>query len=366
MFIPGASLPKPVRLPSRARTVGSPPSGTSALAVAASGMSSGQWQQYAPAGGGLGLFVGGPTSGIRTGYASSMAYDPIGKQIHFIGCDHNQTSKHIVFDEASDAWSLLQDPMPWGQPSDGSGTTAHGYNHSVWDTTNGKLWHRPYGGTDWRRKDGATTWGTVGYGGGGPLFNASAALGAAFHPNLGPNGSLVICQLENGADGACMTTDPVTLAHTVRSSTLTGVGDYHNFALYGPGVDLVWMGSGNGSAKNWTINASGTVAAKDDIPAPIGMIGPSLNPSLPVYNPSTGKFTVFKSSTVWYDFDPTAGRGSQWASRGGTVDLFASNVYLGTDPTYGTVAVALPAYGVVVFVKAWSSSQNAQMWLWKP
>lgn len=353
--------------PSEATRANSVPavSGSSALAQAAQGMAAGEWLQYTPTGGGLGLFVGGPTSGIRTGYAQAIARDPVGKQLHWIGCDHNQSSKHLMFDEATDAWTLVQDPMPWGQPSDGTGTTAHGYNHSVWDTVNGKLWHRPYGSTDWRRKDGPSTWATVSYGGGSPLFYASAANGCDFHPNLGANGSLLLIQLENSPNGSLMGLDPVTLAKTVYSGTLAGIGDPHNFLIYSPTLDLAWGGSGNGSAENWTINASGTVTQRDDIPAPIGSIGPSLTPALAVLNPATGRYVVFKSSTIWYDFDPTLSAGSQWSARGGTVSLFASNVYISGDPTYGTLACSIPAYGVVVFIKAWTSSQNAQMWLWK-
>ena len=334
-----------------------PPPGTYALSVLAASMSSGQWAQMSPTPTGLMNFIGGPTSGIKTFYAGKMAYDPAGRRIYWIGCDHADNQTFVQYDEATNAWTV--NPItPFAAP------TKHGYDHTTWDNLHNRLYHRPYGTRGVFRWDGGSTWSFTDYS--SHLGYSSAANGCEFFPTLGANGTIVVFQVENGTDGKIIGIDPVTGTKTTYASgaTLAGTGDPHNFALYNPVSGVVLFGSGNGSNKVWTINSSGTVAAKTNIPAAIGAIGPAGGMGRIFAHPTNGKFIVLRSSTVWYEFDPT-GAGT-WTPKGGTATMLSSNLFDSSDPVNGTIGVTLRQYGVIVFIKGYSRSQPAEMWVYKP
>jgi len=332
------------------------------LATAAAGMSSGDWLQLTgsdlPSGLDLFSFQGG-SSGIATHFATNMAYDSSAKKMYWLGCDHGDDTLFLVYDEATNAWSEQATSVPWG--IEAGGTTAHGYNHTVW--TPGQLWHRPYSALNIRRWDGGTSWGTVDYS--GVAFYSQAANGCAFHPNFGTNGSILIFQLESGTVGALFKVDPVTEAVSVIVSTGAGtldpVGDPHLFNVYNPTSDVCFFGGGASVDTCWTINASGTVTAKASISSGLGDVGPATGYSRIWANPSNGNFIAIKDSSTWYDFSVSC---DSWTSRGGTVTMLSSNTYNGTVD--GVIGESLPDYGVLVFVKAYSGSSNAEMWLFKP
>lgn len=305
---------------------------------------------------GLSDFVGGPTSGLKTGYATKMAYDPNGKRIFWIGCDHAQAQTFMLYDEAANTWTV-QPATPF------AAATKHGYEHTTYDYVRDKLYHRPYGTLGVYRWDGGSSWTLLSYS--GNLAYASAANGCEFFPDLGTNGRIMVFQVENGTDGELIGVDPVTTGVTTyaQGATLAGTGDPHNFALYSPTHQLVWFGGGNGSLKNWTINASGTVTALADAPSGVGTLGPGNSNALPVLNPATGNFLVFKNSTLWWDVNPLTG---VWTARGGTAQAWSSNIYDSGQVVWGSVACAIQAYGVIVIIKGYSQAAPAQMWLFKP
>ncbi|MEZ4440995.1 MAG: hypothetical protein R3B72_17995 [Polyangiaceae bacterium] len=336
--------------------IGGTPEGTP-LADLAATMASGDWTQMTPTPQGLELFVGGPTSGLKTGYATKMARDADGRRLFWIGCDHNQEQSFLLYDEASNAWTL-QPTTPF------AAATKHGYEHTTWDSSNGALWHRPYGTMGAYRWDGGSNWSFVSYD--GDLQYASAANGFEFFPDLGPNGSLMVFQVENGTDGALIGIDPMTegIVTYASGSALAGTGDPHNFAQYNPVSRVVWFGGGNSSPASWRIDETGAVAALTDAPSSLGTLGPGNGNSLVVSNPKGGGFMVFHSSTVSYDFDPT-GAGT-WTPRSEVAQAWVDNIYDSSQVVWGTVAAAIHEYDVVVFIKAHSQAAPAEMWIYKP
>lgn len=327
----------------------------SALALLAASMGRGTWTQMTPTPAGLGNFTGGPTSGIRTGYSDKMAYDAVSGRIYWIGCDHAQAQVFVCYDEATNAWTVLP-TTPFAS------ATKHGYNHTTWDPTRRRLYHRPYGERGVRSWDGST-WTTHSYS--NVLSYASAANGCEWFPDLGPNGRLMIFQNENGNNGELVGFDPMTGNWTTyaEGSALSGTGDPHNVALYSPVHKVVWFGGGNGSNRMWKINAAGSVTASANIPPALGSIGPGNGMCLAVCNPANGNFIVMRNSTTWYDFDPAA---NTWSPRPGTAQVLAAPVQDASQPAWGTVAVPLHQYGVIVFIKGYSASNPAQMWIYKP
>ena len=334
------------------------------LSDAARDMLSGDWLQMTGANlpSGLDLFTGqGGSGGFITGYASKMARDSGNKKMYFLGCDHGIETIFMVYNEQANSWTEAASSVPWGVEAYGSTNTAHGYEHIAFDTVNSKLYHRARTNRSLMRWDGGTTWTEFSYG--SELFYSSGANANCYFPETG---RILTYQVENGTNGALIAFNPSTGTFSTlvaqATGTLAGTGDPHNFAQYNPNSQVVWFGSGNGSAKTWKINASNVVTAMTDIPVALGTVGPSQVSSLAVYNPANGKFLVLRTASVWYDFDP-AGSGA-WTARGGTATMLSADV-ADTSSAYAIVACPLPEYGVIAFVKAYSRTSNAQMWLFK-
>lgn len=322
-------------------------------------MTPGTWARVTPTPAGLSQFVGGPHSGLRTGYASKLAYDPSGRRLFFLGCDHNQEQVFLQYDEATNAWTA-QPTTPFAAP------TKHGYEHTVWDDTHGVLYHRPFGELGVRAWRGGATWSS--FSNASVLGYRAAAVGVTWFPDLGPNGQLLLFQLENGTRGALVGFDPVTSAWTTLASasapTLEGTGDPHTFAHYSPQHRLVWFGGGNGSSNSWRIDHLGAIRPSAPIPAALGTVGPGgPGASLVFGNPATGGFIVIRNSSTWFDYNPVS---NVWSARGGVAAIASQNVFDASEPIWGTVAAPLPAYGVVALVKGVSRTAGAEMWLFKP
>ena len=342
------------------------------LQTAAASMSSGQWLQMT--GGnlpsGLDLFtdLGGAASGGSSGfciaYCEKFARDSINKKFYFIGSDHfaipNPSNAHTLFlqyDEAANAWSFVAN-APWGVSPGASATPAHGYSGSTFDGT--KFWHHPPYGTSIRDWVSGSTFGTASLT--GALAYTAATGCAEWFPE---RNRIMVSQLENGTNAtlAEFNTSTRTASALVdhTSGTITGFGGYSVSIRYSSVRARVFFGGGNGSNRIWSVNSSGTVTRHDDCPVNFGPGGP--NSSHMFINPSNGNPIVYSSSTTWRELNIDATAGSQWSSKGGTVSLLSTNTYDGS--AYGTMA-APTEYGVVVFIKNYSPSSAAQMWLYKP
>lgn len=341
--------------------------GGSALATLAASMTTGQWAQMSPAPSGLSLFTGqGGVSGLAIGFAIKMGRDPNAKKIYFIGSDHIAPTIFLGYTESTNIWAAEAGSVPWGGGTNGNTTPSHGYDHTVFDPVGNKLYHRPFGSRVLRRWDGGTTWGSLDYSG-TLAYNAGSA-GVAWFPELGAAGRIVVYQLENGINGALISIDPdgtITTHVSGASSTLAGTGDPHCFCMYSQPRGCVVFGGGNGSSKVWKMNAAGTVTALDDIPAGFTeTTGPASPNSMPFTDPVSGNIVVIQSANNWRELNPNAGSGSQWSVKGGTASILSANTF--DASAYGVVAATLPEYGVAVFMKNYSGSSPAEMWLWKP
>lgn len=343
------------------------PLGVSELADAAAGMSSGDWLQFTSPSG-LDLFITPSTghSKFITGFACKMARDPNNKKLYFIGCDHGADDLFVGYDETTNAWTEQASSVPWGVEA--GGFTSHGYDHSVYDPVGNKLYHRVFGARTIRRWDGGTTWGTISYA--SDLFYSAGSAGMAWFPEMGTAGRIVVFQLENGSNGGLVSIDPdgtVTVHEDGSDSTLGGTGDPHCFMLYSPNHACVVFGGGNGSMNMWKMNSSGTITQLDDIPSAIthtpGPGGPDV--AVPFLNPANGNIILAQASNNWHELDPSASSGSQWSSKGGTATILSANL-AEAGSAYGVVSAPIPEYGVTVFIKSYSASSDAQMWLWKP
>jgi hypothetical protein len=325
-----------------------PAAGTSALAALAQSMARGTWAQMAPVPTGLSNFVGTTSSYVRPGYSTKMASDPVGKKIYFIGCDHNENQTFHQYDEATNAWTLLA-TTPFAAP------TKHGYEHNVWDSTNQKLYHRPFEQGRIYRWEGGSSWTAIPWTTG--VSGNNPAIGMTWFPEAG---RMILFQ--GPAWGAALQHyTPATGAWGLYGTSYPGSGDYHTFCQYSPARKIVYFGGGNGSTRVWTLNSAGVVSSPSDGPVALGTIGPTEQSSLPVVNPVNGNLIVMRNSTTWYEFNPD---GPTWTAMPGTCSVLNAP-YHSSGPTFGVIAAPLNQYGVIAFIKTWGTG-GTQMWLFKP
>ncbi len=103
--------------------------GTGALGTFAAAMSSGTWSLFTPASANMDTVVyqAGGTSATILEFGGGVPYDPINKQIRFIGCDHGMLPKFVQYDLGTNAWTELLGSLPG----------VHIYRHTVVNPTTG-------------------------------------------------------------------------------------------------------------------------------------------------------------------------------------------------------------------------------------
>lgn len=336
---------------------------TGALQAAAAGMASGTWLNASSLTTGLGIFTGGVgASGSRLTFGYQFCRDDVNRRwLLHIG-DHNEDAYFAIFNEATGAFTIDHIPS-WGAGMTGSGTARHMYAHPVYVQKTGRFYTRGTQTRILRRWVSGTTWTDVNI---TPLAYNSAAAGHCFHEALD---KLLVFQLENGVNGALVAMDPVAETWTTlvsgASSTLAGTGDPHNFCTYNRNSGIAWFGGGNGSDKTWTINAAGTIQAAAALPGALGSLGPSSGYALAIPNPANGNFLVILDGTTWYDFNATT---RTYSVRSGSA--FPGSRLAQFDGSAGGMAGAIACpiweWGVIAILSAYSRTQPAQLWLYKP
>ncbi len=347
--------------------------GGGTLAAAAASMAPGSWLQMTgaslPSGLNLftssgGLFSGG-ASGLSIAYCDKFARDPNGKKFYFVGSDHfgipNPSGAHTIalqYTDATNSWSFIGN-VPWGVSPGGNATPSHGYEGTTFDSTNNRLWHNPPYGTVVRDWNGGTSWGSVSM---SSLLSYTGSTGnAEFFPE---RNQVLVAQVESGTSaGLVGISANRTVSQLVNqsSNTLSGFGGYSCFNRYSAARKLVYFGGGQGSNRVWTVASDGTVTRRDDCPVSPGPSGSGSSHTF--VNPGNGNLIVYSSGSSWRELNPSASAGSQWATKSGAVSVLASNTADGS--AYGCMACPTE-YGVVAFVKNYSSGAAAEMWLWKP
>lgn len=93
-------------------------------------MIAGQWAQITVNGLNTSLFIDGANNTL--GYMDKGNYDPINKQVRFIGQAHGGDQRYHQYDEATNTFSNLTDPS-WDGVIGYPGYIGHGYQHNTID-----------------------------------------------------------------------------------------------------------------------------------------------------------------------------------------------------------------------------------------
>lgn len=324
------------------------PAGATALGDAAAQLQPGQWRTLNRAGDGSGFDLdlivscwGADCGDNILNYADKGMWNPLTREIQFVGKGHQRLLKHISYTEATNRWVI--ETKPWWDCSDQGPTCysiAHGYEHSTINPANGDVYTRLFNSTivyKWTRS--SKTWTQLPAA--GPNPNVAVAL--EYFPEmdgvvLAGNGQLHLYRES-------------TKAWTQLASGLS-MGSYHNVASYSKAEKAVVFGGGNGSTQLYRLSATGTVSPVANAPAVV-----AVRQSVFTVDPVSGRFLLFSSGGGFYEYNAATDRWATLPTAG--VQLFVNNP--SGDAAAYRVAVPISTHGVIAFLAEAGTSETRVM-----
>lgn len=316
------------------------PRNVTVLQSLAADMVAGDWVQVTGITGlSTSLFVAGSTNTLD--WMDKGCYDPINKQIRFIGQGHIQDLRWHQYDETTNTWSNLSDP-PWDDGGSGAPSfLGHGYQHNAMDPATGDEFFRRYGSvglTHWFNRSGGTWSQFNGLGSGGFAVGAVEWL-----PTIGTQGGLVYIASDSLRrwDRANQTLDSTQTIPVGRQN--------HPIAVRSVPNNIVLFGGGDGDNNLYSVAASGSITTRTACP-----IGMGISQSVTTACPVSGDLLVINGSTArQYDV-----AGDSWS----TLTFSGAPSF----PTFGTggekvIAIPIAEYGVIAFLFGGTPA----MWLYK-
>jgi hypothetical protein len=289
-------------------------------------MRAGQWAELSTLGLSKAMFVDGANNTLD--YLDKGGYDPVHRQVRFIGQSHGGDQRWHQYDEMTNTWSNLADP-PWdGGGSAYPGFLGHGYQHNTVDPATGDFFYRQYNKLQpWWFRRSTNSWTQL-----PPSKTNSIAGGLEWMPSIGTQGGLVLHE-STGAQRWDKATNTWT-----QFTGLTGAGPYHNTANHSVPFGVVLMGGGNGSNRLWKLSGTGAPVACADCPVTFG-----IDAAITTCDPVSGDLLVIRSSSEAYRYAVASNAWSAFSMAG--APSF-------TNATAGSkiIAIPMPRYGVIMFL----------------
>src|SRR6266446_6378771 len=284
--------------------------------------------------------MGGGASGQIIGYTDDAVWDPVSRQVFFLGGDHNAsvgtTAKFVSYSEATNSWQKRT------QPSWASGIV-HGYHHSAIDPATGTFYHRPFTAQVVHRYNiAAQTWDQpplANFPFTGDYNNCCDAL--EYFPELG---GLVWV---SGSASVYLYRSSTNQWSTLASNLAIG-GTWHS-ARYNPVLQVMIFYSEMTGAL-YRLSGSGQVTRLANPPIALyngGLVGPL------TVDPVSGKYLALRPNNgQLYTYDVQT---DVWQAQSSP-----------TKPNFDVFAVATPisTYGVNLFVSC-GSSATCHVYLYK-
>ena len=320
----------------------------SALSDAAAALQPGQWKVLNKSGDASGfdmnliISCGDDCGDVILDYADKGLWNPLTREMHFIGKGHYRELKHISYGEATNKWVREADPY-WtcGAPWSSCYAIGHGYEHTTINPATGDIYARLWDSTQvykWTRA--SKVWSQL------PAApNLTIALGIEYFPEMG---GLVMA-----GNGEVHIYRESTKAWSKLGSGLS-MGMYHNVARYDPVNKVVLFGGGNNSNQLYKLDATGKVSAIAPAPTSVG-----INSSVFTADPASGKYLLFGESGSFYEYDVP---GNKWGALStANVPVFSSD----TNRIKWRVAVPISTYGVTAFLVSDGGDSNTQVLLYR-
>lgn len=322
--------------------------GNSALATACASLDPGECVKFADLASSV-LAFSGETSDL-TKYASSGCYDPLRRQVRFIGRRESADFPYhgISYDEATETWANDD----WDLWSTDTVSSGHGYDHNAVDPATGDHYFKLYNSGDVWKWDGSWT-------------------------QLASVGSVAIA-------GSLEWIPRIGLLYSDRRwIKLLGIGQsdwstiedngagvsnpYHAVSQYNPNSGVIILGAGNTDTAMRKIVVTGkTLGSPASIATPPFNIGSGEDHSVFVHDPEGDNFIAWnKKTNDWAEY---AVAGDEWntltqsAGNGATPQTGLPNISdaAGGHPTF---AVPISRYRRIMIVQSTGSGGTA--WLYR-
>lgn len=266
-------------------------------------------------------------SGTVFGYADEVVWNPVTRQIQYLGGDHGDLPKFAIYEEATNTWRTGP------RPSSGFDGTRHGYDHQAIDEQTGNFYVyqfrtvHTWDGAQWSQSSELPS-SVMGY--------FSCCVGFGYFPE---RGKIQLASGENGPMGAISEYDPNTDTWSrVSAPASVPMGGYHNVAKYNPVHGVMLVGGGNDSDGTHLLRPDGTTQAISPPPHRIG-----IQASLVTVDPVGGDFLVLFADRSFWTYDPVS---DNWTRQNVDVPVW-SHWEL---PVHGMAATYISDYGVNMFI----------------
>lgn len=293
---------------------------STALGKLAAIMKPGTWAELKTQGFDRELIKAGAAGNIFQ-YADSAAWDPVSKQIFFVGQGHYAPLKFIKYSARTNTWTLLPTPDWWKGPTDVQ--IGHAYGNNAIDQSRRILYYldgRPLYKYDIAKEQ----WTTL------PKFEGPSGFGTAlaYFPEM--KGLIRVYKTQVHFFG-----DEKPSWTLVQEKV--PMGQYHNFAKYNAVQKVVMIGGGNGSKDVYKLDAQGTVIKLAEAPC---AIGPSLAWS--TVDPVSGNLLVleWRGKAIRKKFHALDVMKNEWRS---LPDAPVSLGFFAPLPIYGVNILLRPA-----------------------
>lgn len=305
----------------------------SALSDAADTLQAGDWMEFNTQGYGGSLLDACDGEHSILEWSNKAVWNPVRREVLFVGQGHVSCAKHIRFQESSNAWSTSSLPA-------GIETFGHGFEHNTVDPMNGDLYYRNYNSDQIERFDGSSgSWSPL------PRIGSSTQVAGAieYFPEaeglLYVDGDFGVYFYEKQSNAWSLIAN--TAVALDNSKPTASMGPYGNFASYNPVDKVVYFGGGNDSNRFYKLSAQGQVSQLADSPVPIRP-----GTSLTVADPSTGLQLVFSDDGVQYEYSSGS---NTWSNAG-------------THPVMDyardwRIATPISTHGVIMFL-TWDFSDS--------
>ena len=305
----------------------------SVLSDAAEALQPGEWTELQTQGYGESLLSACKGGSTIFEWANKAVWDPVNREVHYVGQGHIACAKHIRYNEGSNTWSTAASPS-------GIGQFGHGYEHNAINPLNGDFYYRNYA-SDQIEKYGAASksWSAL------PRIGTNTQVAGAIAYSPEADGLLFV----DGDYGVWFYSNSSNSWSLVANTTLVvnggkpklSMASYHNFASYNPADKVIYFGGGNGSKNVYKFDANRNVSQIAGSPVSIG-----INSAITVPDPSSGKQLVFANNGSIYAYNSQA---NSWSSAGSHPVM--------SHALDWRVATPISTHGVIMFM-TWRYSSS--------
>jgi len=285
----------------------------------------------------------GGASGYITGDSESIKWDPVTRQLFFLGEDHGPGGQRFVsYSESTSTWQILPQTS-WML------VFSHGYDHKALDVANRYLYVRGsyLDRSTYRYQIDNKVWEQLQDN--NVLEYVSCCGGWDYFPEM--NGVVWFQggEVASGSTsyGGLFLRDNSTGSWRRLGSRATYVsGTYNNFAEYNPIHKVVIFGGGNGSRNLYKLDSGGGVTSLGLAPVDLGN-----RAGVVTIDPVSGNYLVLSNTNnSFHSYDVAS---NTWHLLP-TAPIFQPIV--NNLSTFGVVATPVSTYGVTLFVQCASSN----------